>query len=50
MAGMCTRGVAVNLLETHQRIEFEVNRHALKRAGLRASYHLLSRARLVDGA
>lgn len=46
---LCARGLAVNLIEVEQRMGFEINRQALKRAGLRASYHLLARARLVDG-
>jgi hypothetical protein len=59
-AGLCARGVAINLLASNatslargaarvDHMSFELNRHALKRAGLRASYHLLSRALLVDG-
>lgn len=47
--GLCMRGVAVNLTELDGHLGFEINRVALRRAGLRASYHLLSRAHLVDG-
>jgi hypothetical protein len=46
---LCTLGLAVNLVELDARMSFEINRQALKRAGLRASYHLLARAHLVDG-
>jgi hypothetical protein len=48
--GWCAHGVAINLVGAGNRISFEVNRAALGRAGLKASYHLLSRARLVDDA
>lgn len=47
--GLCARGLAVNLTEFQGHLGFEINRVALRRAGLRASYHLLSRAHLVDG-
>jgi hypothetical protein len=50
VAGLCAHGIAINLVGAGNRISFEVNRSALARAGLKASYHLLSRARLVDDA
>jgi hypothetical protein len=48
-AGLCARGVAINLIDVDAHLGFEINRVALRRAGLRASYHLLSRAHIVDG-
>lgn len=47
--GLCARGVAINLIGSDHQLGFEVNRVALRRAGLRASFHLLSRAHIVDG-
>lgn len=47
--GMAERGVAVNLYREGDRVRFEINRRALERRGLQASYQLLSLARLVEG-
>ena len=46
--GMARRGVAVNLYEEEDRIRFEINRRALHRARIRASFRLLALARIVD--
>jgi hypothetical protein len=48
-SGLCARGVAINLVDANAHLGFEVNRMALRRAGLRASYPLLSRAQTVEG-
>lgn len=45
--GFAERGVAVNLFQEEGRVRFAVRRSALSQARLRASYHLLSLARIV---
>ena len=45
--GMAMKGAAVNIIEKDQKIRFELNETALKRAGLKASSQLLSLAILV---
>ena len=47
--GFAARGVAVNLYRDGDRVRFEINRRALESRGLKASYQLLSLARLVEG-
>ena len=47
-AGFASRGVAVNFYQVDDQVRFEISRRALARAGLQASYRLLSRARLID--
>ena len=46
--GFAQRGVAVNLYLTDDQVGFEVSRAALERHRLKASYHLLTLARLID--
>ncbi len=46
--GMASRGAEVNLYQEQDRIRFEINRAALARAHIRASFRLLGLARLVD--
>jgi hypothetical protein len=46
--GFAQRGVAINLYPSGQQIRFEVARRALENQGLRASFRMLSLARLID--
>jgi hypothetical protein len=46
--GFAQRGVAVNLYPSGEQIRFEVSRRALESHGLRASFRMLSLARLID--
>jgi hypothetical protein len=46
--GFAQRGIAINFYQVDSSVRFEVSRRALQRAGLQASYRLLSRARLID--
>jgi len=46
--GFAERGVAVNFYRIDERIRFEVNVRAIEEAGLRASYKLVSFARIVQ--
>jgi hypothetical protein len=46
--GAAQRGVAINLQRRDDHLELEINLQALKRAGLTASYQLLSLARIVQ--
>jgi hypothetical protein len=46
--GMAMKGAAVNIIEKDQKIRFELNESALKRARLKASSQLLSLAILVN--
>jgi len=45
--GFAERGVAVNLFQDGGRVRFAIRRSALSKAGLQASYHLLSLARII---
>jgi YfiR/HmsC-like len=45
--GMARRGVAVNLYEANDKIRFEINRSSLRRARIRASFRLLTLARII---
>lgn len=47
--GLAQRGVAINLfVDASQRVRFEINRVSMEGMGLKASYQLLSVARLVE--
>jgi hypothetical protein len=46
--GFAQRGIAINFYQSDDQVRFEISRRALQRAGLQASYRLLSRARLID--
>lgn len=45
--GMARRGVAVNLYEQDDKLRFEINRRSLRRARIRASFRLLTLARII---
>lgn len=45
--GMAQRGVAVNLYQENDKIRFEINRRSLRRARIRASFRLLTLARII---
>lgn len=47
--GFGERGVAINFYRDGTRVRFEVAPRALKRAGIKASYKLLTLARVVGG-
>jgi hypothetical protein len=49
-AGMAARGFAVSFVVVDQRVSFEANQQAIRRAGLKASIRLLRSAILVDEA
>lgn len=46
--GFAQRGVHINLYRDGDRVGFEVNRRAVRRAGLKLDFRLLEMARLVD--
>jgi hypothetical protein len=46
--GFAQQGVALNFYQVDDQVRFEISRRALQRAGLQASYRLLSRATLID--
>jgi hypothetical protein len=46
--GYARRGIAINLYPSGPQIRFEVSRRALESHGLRASFRMLSLARLID--
>ena len=46
--GFVQKGIAISLLQAGDQVRLEISRRALERAGLSASYRLLSRARLID--
>ncbi len=46
--GLADRGVAINFVLVKGKLKFEINRQALRRAGLRASAQLLKLAILVE--
>lgn len=46
--GMAERGVAINLYQEQGKFRFEINRKALERAGIQASFRLLTLARIVE--
>jgi hypothetical protein len=46
--GFAGRGVAVNLVVSDDRVNFEVSRRALERHRLKASFRMLELARLID--
>jgi hypothetical protein len=46
--GFAQRGIALNFYQVDDQVRFEISRRALQRAGLQASYRLLSRATLID--
>ncbi|MDD9939744.1 MAG: YfiR family protein [Myxococcales bacterium] len=47
--GFARRGIGVNFYQERDRIRFEVNVRAIEKSGLRASYKLVSLARVVQG-
>lgn len=46
--GFARRGIIINLIKPENRVRFEINRNAARRAGIKISSHLLKLAKIVS--